>query len=170
MNFCPRCGSRLAERPVQGVLRLACTACEFIHYQDPKVAVAVLTGREGQVLLAQRNHDPAMGLWTFPSGFVDAGEVLEEAAAREAREETGAEVRIERLLGVYSERGNPVVLVVYLAELVGGELAPGDEATAIGFFDLDALPPLAFAHDADLIRRWFELQALPQQASLGERR
>lgn len=83
MNFCPRCGERLEERMVQRKMRPVCPACSFTGYQDPKVAVGVVTARAGAVLLTQRNHQPNMGMWSFPSGFVDSGEPVEAAAVRE---------------------------------------------------------------------------------------
>ena len=102
------------------MLRPTCSACGYVYYRDPKVAVGVLAGLDGRVLLARRNHEPGMGLWTFPSGYVDAGEVVEAAARREAMEETGAEVRLERLMAVRSQEGSPVVLIVYAAVITGG--------------------------------------------------
>lgn len=111
--------------------------------------------RQGRVLLVQRNHEPGFGLWSFPSGYVDRGEVVEEAAAREVAEETGLEVRIMGLLGVLSRTGEPVVFVIYEGESEG-EPAAGPEALAVGFFDPDDLPPLAFEHDRTIIERWRE--------------
>jgi len=131
-----------------------CPSCDFIEYKDPKVAVAVLAGVDGRILLARRNHEPGMGLWTFPSGYVDAGEVVEEAAVRETLEETGLRVRLDRLMAVRSHQGNPVVLVVFSGTISGGEPAPGPEATEVQFFPPDALPELAFPHDEELIRAW----------------
>jgi len=106
MGFCSRCGRPREERTVRGRQRQVCTGCERIAYTDPKVAVGVVAARDGAVLLTQRNHQPKMGEWSFPSGFVDAGERVEDAAVREVKEETGIDVRVERLLGVFSE---PVV-------------------------------------------------------------
>jgi ADP-ribose pyrophosphatase YjhB (NUDIX family) len=137
-----------------GALRLLCPGCGFVHYNDPKVAVAVITGQDGRVLLARRAHDPGMGLWTFPSGFVDRGEALETAAKRETLEETGVQVSIDRLLAVRSGDGHPVVLVAFAGSIVGGIPAPGDEATEVGFFAPHELPELAFPHDRDLIDAW----------------
>lgn len=154
ITFCPRCATRLTERQHGGALRLACPACAFIHFDDPKVAVAVVTGRDGRVLLARRNHDPGMGLWTFPSGFVDRGEALEAAAQRETREEVGVEVSIDRLLAVRSGPGHPVILVAFAGSILRGEPSPGDEATDVGFFAPQHLPELAFPHDRDLIDAW----------------
>ncbi|MBI2886353.1 MAG: NUDIX domain-containing protein [Chloroflexi bacterium] len=161
MNYCPRCATPLSEAEHQGVRRPTCPSCGYVYYRDPKLAVAVVAGRDGKVLLARRNHQPAMGLWTFPSGYVDAGEVVEEAAVREAREETGAEVALLKLMAVASEPGNPVVLIVYRGEIVGGVLAPGPEATEVGLFGLDELPELAFPHDLEFIQAWATGREVP---------
>jgi len=127
------------------------------HPPDPKVAVALLIGQEGRVLLQQRAMEPRKGLWTFPSGFMNRGEQAERVAEREMMEELGVPVRLTHLLGVYSEPGNPTVLIVYTAALVEPD-APftpqADEIAAIGYFAPDALPPLAFAHDTQIIADW----------------
>lgn len=156
MRFCPRCAAALIEADVAGKMLPKCPSCEFVAYRDPKVAVGVVTGAEGRVLLGRRNHEPGMGLWTFPSGFVDAGEVVEEAAVREVKEETDVDVRVEELLGVYSEAGNPVVFIVYAGAIIGGSPKPGPETTEVGFFPLEGLPPLAFRRDIEIIQRWRE--------------
>ena len=154
MNFCPRCGHRLEEREIDGKLRSACPSCSFIQYRDPKVAVGVVTARDGAVLLTRRNHEPKMGLWSFPSGFVDAGEPVEAAAIREVKEETGVDVAIDRLIGIFSEAGNPVIFIAYAAAVVGGELEPGPECMAVDFFLPERMPELAFPHDGEILRRW----------------
>lgn len=153
-RYCPRCAAPLEEREVAGRLRPQCPNCGYVVFHDPKVAVAVVVGKEGQVLLTKRNHEPGMGHWSFPSGYMDAGEKAEAAAVREVKEETNLDVRIERLLGVYSEEGSPVVLIVYGGSLLGGDLAPGPEAEAVGFFDPADLPDLAFDHDAAIVQAW----------------
>lgn len=126
-------------------------------YHDPKVAVALLIARGGALLLQQRAMEPARGLWSFIGGYVDRGEQVERAAEREAVEELGAAVRLTHLLGVYSEPENPVVLIVYAANLHDPDmpLTPqAEEITALGWFMPDALPPLAFAHDAQIVADW----------------
>src|SRR5579864_5308700 len=95
-RFCLRCGAALETRELSGRQRPSCPNCAYVHYEDPKVAVGVVAARDGQILLTRRNHEPRMGGWSFPSGFVDAGEEVQAAAAREALEETGIAVRIER--------------------------------------------------------------------------
>ena len=124
-------------------------------YRDPKVAVAVIIAREGRILLQQRAMEPRKGLWTFPSGYVDRGEQVERAAEREVREELGLPAHLTHLLGVYSEPGNPVVLIVYTGEMEDTEpTVQAEEISAIGWFAPDDLPPLAFDHDPAIIADW----------------
>jgi 8-oxo-dGTP diphosphatase len=125
-------------------------------YRDPKVAVAVIIADERGILLQRRAMEPRRGLWTFPSGYVDRGEQIERAAEREVREELGLGVRLTHLLGVYSEPGNPVVLIVYTGEVAPNEepTVQADEISAIGYFHPTDLPPLAFDHDRAIVGDW----------------
>ncbi|MGI8689596.1 MAG: NUDIX hydrolase [Thermomicrobiales bacterium] len=125
-------------------------------YRDPKVAVAVIIADRRGILLQQRAIDPRMGLWTFPSGYVDRGEQIERAAEREIQEELGLRVALTHLLGVYSEPGNPVVLIVYTGTIPASSIpvVQEEEIAAIGSFAPDDLPPLAFDHDARIIADW----------------
>lgn len=125
-------------------------------YLDPKVAVAVIIADERGLLLQQREIEPRRGLWTFPSGYVDRGEQVERAAEREIREELGLSVTLTHLLGVYSEPGNPVLLIVFTGTIPASATPVIQEAeiTAIGYFAPEALPPLAFDHDARIVADW----------------
>ena len=152
-RYCPRCATELAAGGGPGG-QPACPSCGFVRYENPKLAAGVVVEHDGRVLLVRRNHEPLYGRWTFPSGFVDAGEVVEEAAAREVREEAGVEVRIDRLLGVYSSAGERVVFVAYAGSTLGGTPVAGDEALEVGLFDRDALPELAFSHDRAILEAW----------------
>ena len=103
------------------------------------------------LLLIQRAEPPFAGEWALPGGFVEEGETVAAAAARELAEETGIQARDLRLLGVYSAPGRDprgwTVSVAYVHEL-DAELAVkgGDDAAAAGWFEVDGLPPLAFDH------------------------
>ena len=154
VSFCGQCGSRVEERVAFGRNRAVCPQCSLVHFEDPKVAVGVVAERNGQIVLERRAHDPNAGGWSFPSGFVEAGEVLEDAAIREVEEETGLRVRIDRLLGVYSTAGERVVFVAYAGSVEGGELAAGEECLEVGYFDPESLPELAFPHDSAIISVW----------------
>lgn len=160
-RFCPRCGTPLTGTLIDGAPDAACPRDGYRWYPDPKVAVGVLVtdGTDSEdtgdrLLLVRRNHEPALGAWAFPSGFVDAGEVLEEAAAREVLEEANIEVTVDTLLGAWSDPGNPVIFLAYTGRVVSGTPSPGDEASEVAWFAGDALPPLAFDHDDEVIAAW----------------
>ncbi len=154
-GFCPRCGSGLEPRFQEDRYRPTCPDCGLVYYLDPKVAVAVVIGDERGLWLGRRNIDPGKGEWSFPAGYVNRGEVLEEAAIREAREEMGVGVRLTGLVGVYSRRGEPVVLIVYAGQIDSGAVAPdGREVSEARQFALDGLPRMAFAHDDQIVADW----------------
>lgn len=153
-SFCSECGTRLEPRTAFGRVRSVCPNCGHVHFDDPKVAVGVVVDLDGAIVLGRRNHEPQLGRWSFPSGFVDAGEVLEEAAVREVEEETGLRVRIDRLLGVYSRAGERTIFLAYAGTAVGGDLEAGDENFEVAAFPPDALPDLAFPHDGEIMAAW----------------
>jgi 8-oxo-dGTP diphosphatase len=122
---------------------------------DPRPALTVdafIRDPDGRVLLVRRGRPPFAGQWALPGGFVEYGETTEAACAREALEETGLSVLVERLLGVYSDpqrdpRGHTVG-ILYACRFEGGSPRAGDDAAEARFFepaDLARLP-LAFDH------------------------
>ncbi len=155
-HHCPRCGGRLQPRVVaaQDPVRPVCSDCGFVFYLDPKVAVgAICTSGEGIILL-RRAIEPGYGRWVFPGGYVDRGETLEGAARREALEEVHAEIRIVRLVNAYSYEGQPIVVIVFAAEMVGGELRRGEEALEVRVFTPREIPweDLAFQSTREALR------------------
>ncbi len=153
-KFCPHCGSNLSTISTEATVRPQCPGCKKIIYYDPKLAAATVVEKNGLFLMIKRAIQPQLGLWGFPGGYVDRGEVVENAAAREVLEETGLIVKITRSLGVFSEQGNPVILAAFAGTEVGGELKIGDEVSDIGFFSPDELPPLAFPRDMQVLKSW----------------
>lgn len=145
--FCPRCGAKVNHEEKFGQVRPVCPQCNFIYFQDPKVAAAVLIEKDSRVLLVRRVNEPFRGLWTLPAGFVNGGENPAEAAARECLEETGLVVEIKRVLDVIAgrehERGADFI-IVYSAEVMSGEMSPADDADAVEWFERNNLPKLAF--------------------------
>lgn len=133
-----------------------CVECDRIIYSDPKVAVAAIIPLDNGIVLLKRAIEPQLGKWSFPSGYVDRGEKLERALEREVLEECGLVVNVEWLVGVYSDEGQAVVLVVYHADVVSGELVAGDETSDAKVFDIDEMPELAFEHDDRIIQNWRE--------------
>ena len=155
MVFCQGCGGATTEREVDGRRRPVCDACGAVTYLDPKLAVAVVVERDGRLLLGRRGPGTReSGKWSFPAGFVDRGERVEDAAVRETREEVGLAVALGPLLGLYSRTGETVVLAVYAALAARGNPVAADDLDAVGWFAPDALPALAFPDDAQIVAAW----------------
>jgi len=156
-RFCPACGGALEKRLLKASEpeRLVCSVCGFVFYLDPKVAVGTIiaAGDDGLVLV-WRAIDPGYGLWVFPGGFVDRGEDLASAALREAREECGLDVRFDRLVNIYSYTDTAVIIIVYAATMMGGELCNDDECLEAKLFHPDDLPwdELAFRSTREALR------------------
>lgn len=151
-----RCATPLQIAEREGVPRPVCPACGYVVYEDPKLAAGVVLERDGRVLLLERATNPGRDKLTFPGGYVDRGEPVEDAAVRETAEEVGITAAIDSLLGVYSAAGNPVVLVVYRATVAAGEPHPTAEARAVGWYGANELPwtQLAFPSTAAALRDW----------------
>jgi 8-oxo-dGTP diphosphatase len=156
-RFCPGCGGALEKRSLKAGEpdRLVCARCGFVFYLDPKVAVGTIirTADDGLVLV-RRAIEPGYGLWVFPGGYVDRGEELQAAAIREAREESGLDVRVESLVNVYSYSGGAPVIIVYAATVLGGDLCSDDECLEARVFPADTIPwnDLAFRSTAEALR------------------
>jgi 8-oxo-dGTP diphosphatase len=156
-QFCPRCGAPLELRLLKPTepARPVCTRCGFIFYLDPKVAVGtIIRTANDRLVLVKRAIEPGYGKWVFPGGYVDRGEPLTVAAIREAREESGLEVRLDGLVNIYSYAGRAPVIVVYAATAIGGVLCADDECLEAAEFAADALPwdELAFRSTQDGLR------------------
>ena len=161
-RFCPMCGGPLAPRLLKNgdPPRLVCEACGFVFYLDPKLAVGtIISDEHSRVVLVKRAIEPGYGKWVFPGGYVDRGEEVQAAAVREAREETGLEVRLDRLINIYSYTGRTPVIVVYSATLLGGCLGCDDEGLEARFFEPEAIPwdELAFRSTQEALREFLDL-------------
>lgn len=127
--------------------------------RGPRLTVDSLTlDPEGRLLLVRRGRPPFEGDWALPGGFVETGETVEDACIRETREETGVDVEIERLCGVFSRpdrdpRGH-TVSVVFRCRPVAGTAAGGDDAAEARWFTREELQSLPFAFDhAEIVAR-----------------
>jgi ADP-ribose pyrophosphatase YjhB (NUDIX family) len=161
-NYCLRCGHALEQRVAEGAVRPVCPNCGRVHFFDPKVAVGLVIERDGHLLLIRRRNEPGQGLWSIPAGFVDAGEDPARAAEREALEETSLTVRVTALVEVYGRQGpteGADIFIIYRAEVVSGELAPGDDAAEAAYFAPGVMPDLAFASTHRVVGRWLAGEA-----------
>jgi 8-oxo-dGTP diphosphatase len=120
--------------------RLVCESCGFVFYQGPKLVAGALFEADGGVLLVQRDIEPGYGKWTFPGGFVERGETAEAAAEREVLEETGLEIRVSGIVGLYSYEGQIPAIAVFGADVIGGEPLPLDETMAVRGYGRDEIP------------------------------
>jgi ADP-ribose pyrophosphatase YjhB (NUDIX family) len=160
-RFCPSCGGALETRVLRDgdPPRLVCAVCGFVLYLDPKVAVGtIIVTAEGKVVLVRRAIEPGYGLWVFPGGYVDRGEEVTTAARREAREEAGLEIRLEGLVNIYSYPGRPLIIIVYSASIISGDLCIDEECLEARLFSRDEIPwdQLAFRSTHEALRDYYE--------------
>ncbi|MBI2079164.1 NUDIX hydrolase [Candidatus Micrarchaeota archaeon] len=104
----------------------------------------------GKVVLIRRGTEPFKGEWAIPGGRIEDNETAEECLVREAKEETGLEVRPIRMIGVYSDpKRDPrgIIVAAYLCEVIGGELNGGDDAAEAKWFELNKIPKLCTDHN-----------------------
>ena len=116
----------------------------------PLLTVDALIIYEGKLVLIKRENPPYKGQFALPGGFVDIGETVEQAVIRVAKEETGLDIKITKLLGLYSDpRRDPRSHTVSACFVVKGKgnLRAGSDTEDIALFDLDELPKLAFDHN-----------------------
>jgi len=145
-NYCQRCGHALEDREASGRVRRVCPACGYVAYRQLKVGAGVLLEEDGCLLLMQRSPDifAFPKAWCLPAGYCEHDEPPEVTAIREAHEETGLEVAVSGLFGLFffndDPRGNGI-LIVYRVRAVGGELRLQEsEVSTVRDFAPDALP------------------------------
>ncbi|OPX77634.1 MAG: ADP-ribose pyrophosphatase [Methanosaeta sp. PtaB.Bin039] len=117
--------------------------------RTPLLAVDLVIERDGAIVLIRRENPPYEGCYALPGGFVEVGERVEDAAVREAWEETGLSVTLKRMIGIYSDPGrDPRGHVVSICFLACGEgsLRAGTDAREAAWFSNQSLPALAFDH------------------------
>jgi ADP-ribose pyrophosphatase YjhB (NUDIX family) len=133
--------------------------------ETPLVGVGAIIIEDARVLLVKRAHPPLQAQWSIPGGVLEVGELIREAAIREAREETGLIVDPVELLGVYDRvLRNPerrvqyhYVLIDFLCRKVGGELSAASDAAEVCWFTREELPALHLAEDTlDVVNKGFE--------------
>jgi 8-oxo-dGTP diphosphatase len=159
-RYCPRCGAEMIDKKIDHKKRKVCPVCEFVFYHNPVPAAGVVIQKENKILLVKRKYEPYKGDWCLPAGFMEYDESPERCAIRETKEEINLDVELDGLFGVYSGKDDPrthAVLVMYWANVKGGELKPGDDAEEIRFFAKEEVPEnIAFLAHRQIIREYFE--------------
>ena len=166
--YCPVCGHKLVAREEAGRIRQVCENCGYVHYVNPVPAVGIVIEVDGGVVLIQRKHPPHQGRWALPSGYVEADESAEEAAIREAEEETGLKVEIIEMAGVNSfPEGPPLsgIMIFFRARPVGGDLHAGDDSADARVFPPDQMPLLPFRTHREMMAQWLAKHSEPEDGA-----
>jgi ADP-ribose pyrophosphatase YjhB (NUDIX family) len=164
MNFCSNCGQPVELRvpPGDNLPRYVCSACQAIHYQNPKLVVGCVPEHDGRILLCKRAIEPRLGFWTVPAGFMENGETLQAAAARESLEEALAAVEIGSLLAVVNVIHAHQVHVLYRARMPQPKFGVGAESLEVGLYRAEEIPwpEIAFPSVEFALRRYLEDRSL----------
>ncbi len=160
MNFCSRCGARVASRipPGDTLPRYVCDACGAVHYENPKIVAGCIPEWGERILLCRRSIEPRYGLWTLPAGFMENRETTAQAAAREALEEANARVEDLTLYGLFNIPHVSQVYLMFRGRLREGKASPGDESLEVALFDEEDIPwaQLAFPVVRETLELYFQ--------------
>ena len=163
MKFCSDCGQALSVRvpPGDHLPRFVCDACGSIHYENPKLVAGCVPEYQGQILICRRAIEPRRGFWTIPAGFMENGETLMGAAAREAVEEACANVEIGSLLAVFHALRAHQVHVFFRGRLAEPRFGVGPESLEVKLVEERDIPwdEFAFSSGIFALRRYLEDRA-----------
>lgn len=161
-KYCPECASPLENREFEGKTKRACTACSFVFWNNPLPVVAAVIGIGDGIVLVQRGVEPALGEWALPAGYDETDEDPADGAEREAGEESGLRIKVDRRpTHVLRPPGRNQFILFYRAIAVAGQMQKGSDALAVGVFTEDNMPPLAFATHRQVVAEYFAERRLP---------
>jgi ADP-ribose pyrophosphatase YjhB (NUDIX family) len=159
MKYCSECAAVVEFKVPEGdqLPRFVCPACGTIHYQNPKLVVGCVPVHEGRILLCRRAIQPRLGFWTVPAGFMENGETLQQAAARESKEEALADVEIGSLLSIVHVIHAHQVHVFFRAQLRSPAIGAGVESLEVMMVEPEAIPwpEIAFPSTTFTLQRYF---------------
>jgi ADP-ribose pyrophosphatase YjhB (NUDIX family) len=162
MKFCPSCGQPVEMKVPEGdhLPRAVCTACATIHYENPRIIAGCVIEVAGKILMCKRAIEPRHGFWTIPAGFMENGESVQQAAAREAMEEALAHVQIGSLLAIVSVLRAHQVHMMFRARLDPGhpQFGIGPESLESQLYAESEIPwpEVAFLSVEFALRRYLE--------------
>jgi ADP-ribose pyrophosphatase YjhB (NUDIX family) len=159
MKFCTSCGNAVTLMVPAGDdrERFVCTACELIHYINPRVIVGCVPVHEGRVLLCKRAIEPRRNYWTLPAGFMENGETTPQGAARETWEEARARVSNLELYRIFDVPYISQIYMFYRCDLEQGAFGVGPESLACDLYGEGDLPweEIAFPVVRETLREYF---------------
>ncbi len=157
--YCPNCGNKYSKQAQKE--KFTCSKCNNVIYLNSKPTASTLIVDGDRVLLGKRRSEPEKGKWDVIGGFLEYAEHPEVGAKREAKEETGMDVEIERLLGIFMDEYGPdkypTLNIVYIAKIISGEPIPGDDIEELKWFPSNELPNnVAFKNGRNMLKTWVE--------------
>jgi ADP-ribose pyrophosphatase YjhB (NUDIX family) len=160
MKFCSACGQPVVLKIPDGdhLPRHVCPACGMVHYENPRIIAGCVPEWEGKLLLCKRAIEPRRGFWTIPAGFMENGEALQDAAARESMEEALARVEIGSLLAIVNVIRAHQVHIMFRARLLDTDFGVGPESLEVQLYDESEIPwaDMAFLSVEFALRRYLE--------------
>lgn len=139
-NYCQKCGNQIDE----GSVPPHCGNCNVSYYRNAKPCASVLPIKDGKVLLSRRAKEPRKGEYDIIGGFMEEDELPEVAALREAKEETGLDLKIIDLLGIYNDQygkdGDHTLNIHYIADIIGGKMKAQDDVESLEWIAIDKVP------------------------------
>jgi ADP-ribose pyrophosphatase YjhB (NUDIX family) len=167
MNFCSACGQPVVVKIPDGdhLPRHVCPACGAIHYQNPRIIAGCVIETQGKILLCKRAIEPRRGYWTVPAGFMENGESVQNAAAREAMEEALAHVEIGSMLAMVNVLRAHQVHIMFRARLLEPSFGVGPESLEVGLYDESEIPwpDIAFLSVQFALQRYLEDRRLGRE-------
>lgn len=142
MRFCSECGQPVVTTIPAGDNRerYVCRDCGTIHYQNPRIVAGCVPEYQGAILLCKRGIEPRSGYWTVPAGFMELGETVAAAAARETLEEAEARVEVGALIAVVDVVQARQVHMFFAGTLHEPKFGAGHETLDAGLYTPDDIP------------------------------
>ena len=160
-SFCPYCQGELSSKEDY----YQCISCKKKVFIPSFPGVSIFPIKDGKVLLAKRGEEPRKGLWDSIGGFLKEGEEPTICAKRETKEETGLEIKLSDLLGIYTDSYEyegqvyETLNLYYLAEIIGGEIKAEDDVSELVWFPIEKLPEnvgfKSFGEALEDLKKWY---------------
>lgn len=157
-TYCPHCKNNLSYKIIDNEQVKACLKCNFIFWNNPKPVVSILTYKNKKVLMLQRSREPLKDYWVLPGGFIRYDETAGEAIKREVKEETGLEIVIAGIVGIYRIDNDPrgIHVDIIFHGKTSGNLKLGNEDKKWRYFSPKNLPNnIAYKH-REAINDWYK--------------
>lgn len=157
-KFCPHCGNPLILKQIDREKVRACEACGFTFWYKSKPVCSIILHEDNKILLIERAKEPFKGYWVLPGGFTSYWETAEVAIKREAEEEVGAEIILEKVVGTYLEDMDPrgLHLDIIFAGTTKDKVKISKEDMNWHYFGFDELPELIAYRHKEAITDFFK--------------